>query len=70
MSTKTSGAALVQALKELNFEWDRTKAFWNDVKSRDFERTYLEDLPEHVARAITVIQDVDALLRKVKNDCE
>jgi len=70
MSTKTSGAALVQALKELNFEWERTKAFWKDSKSRDFEHTYIEDLPEHVARAITVIQEVDALLRKVKNDCE
>ena len=70
MSTKASAANLIQALKELMFEWDRTKAYWLDAKSRDFERTYIELLPDHVVRATTVIQDIDALLKKVKSDCE
>ena len=70
MSTKASAANLIQALKELTLEWDRTKNFWQDSKRQEFERTYVEVLPDHVMRATTVIQDVDALLRKVRSDCE
>ena len=70
MSTKASAASLVQALKELKFEWERTQPYWNDAKSREFARTYIEELPDHISRAMTVIQDVDALLKKVRNDCE
>jgi hypothetical protein len=40
------------------------------VKSQEFERNYLEILPHHVARAMTVIEEIDVLLRKVRNDCE
>ncbi|MEA3213085.1 MAG: hypothetical protein QOE70_6142 [Chthoniobacter sp.] len=70
MSTKASAANLAQALKDLNVEWQYTKTYWNDVKSREFESQYLDPLPNHVARAMAVMEEVDALLRKVRNDCE
>lgn len=70
MSTRGSGANLVQAAKDLAFEWRETKASWHDVKSQEFERHYLEKLPAHVTRAMTVIEEIDALLRKVRSDCE
>ena len=70
MSTRGSGANLVQAVKDLSFEWQETKTYWHDIKSHEFERKYMEKLPAHVARALTVIEEIDALLRKVKNDCE
>ncbi len=34
MSTRESGANLVQALKDLNLRWQETKAHWHDVKSQ------------------------------------
>jgi hypothetical protein len=40
------------------------------VKSREFAEAYLDILPDHVARAITVIEDIDALLQQVRRDCE
>jgi hypothetical protein len=70
MSVRVSGANLAQAVKELSLEWERTKSSWRDVKSQEFERNYLEILPHHVARAMTVIEEIDVLLRKVRNDCE
>jgi len=70
MSAKESGANLVQALKELNLKWGDTKAHWHDVKAQQFERTYLEDLPDHVQRTMNVMQQIDVLLKKVKSDCE
>lgn len=70
MSTKASGSNLAQAVKDLTIEWQELKHRWNDVKSREFEEKYLEPLPSHVTRAMTVIEELDALLRKVRNDCE
>lgn len=70
MNTRSSAANLVQAAKDLAIAWDQTKEAWRDVKSREFEENYLEQLPNHIARATAVIEEIDALLRKVKADCE
>ncbi len=70
MRARESGAYLVQALKELTLKWGEAKAHWHDVKTQQFEREYLEDLPDHVQRTMGVMQQIDVLLKKVKNDCE
>lgn len=70
MSTRVSASNLSQAAKDLSFEWQQTKDYWRDVKAQEFERAYLDSVPHHFARAITVIEEIDALLRKVRADCE
>jgi hypothetical protein len=70
MSTRASGANLVQAVKELTGQWRQTQAHWHDVKSQEFERRYLAELPNHVARAMGIIEEIDVVLRKVRTDCE
>ena len=70
MSTKESAANLVQALKELSLKWQETRARWQDGKAVQFERDYLEALPDHVQRTMSVMQDIDVLLKKVHSDCE
>jgi hypothetical protein len=70
MSTRISATNLSQALKELSSDWEYTKSRWNDSQSQDFEEKYLKELPHHVARVATVIEEIDALLSKVKTDCE
>ena len=70
MSTRESGANLVHALKELSLRWDETKTHWHDIKSQEFERAYLEDLPDHVQRTMSVMQEIDVLLKKIRTECE
>jgi len=70
MNVSGSAANLVQSLKNLTNEWEMTKSFWHDVKSQEFERTYLEPLPGHIAMAITVMEEIDQLLKKIRSDCE
>jgi len=70
MSTKGSAASLSQATKDLLVAWQETKAHWHDVKSAEFEQQYLEELPNRVTRALGVMEEIDTLLRKVRNDCE
>lgn len=68
----TSGVEnnLTQALTRLSAEWDETRNYWRDAKSLEFEKNTLDPLPRHVARAATAIAELNALLRKVRHDCE
>ncbi|MEA3189061.1 MAG: hypothetical protein QOD99_2891 [Chthoniobacter sp.] len=61
---------LAQALKNLSAEWQQTCADWRDVKSQEFEKNYLEALPHHVTRAAAVMVEINALLKRVRHDCE
>ncbi|PTX94058.1 hypothetical protein DB345_21095 [Spartobacteria bacterium LR76] len=70
MSVVTASARLVQATKDLMLEWERTAERWQDAKGREFQETYLEELPQHIIRATEAIEEIHALLRKVKADCE
>jgi hypothetical protein len=70
MSTAGSASKLVQATRQLLHEWEQTKSAWRDVKSQDFEQTYIEPLPGHVERAIAAMGEIDLLLKKVRSDCE
>jgi hypothetical protein len=70
MNTRTSASNLAQAMKELSLKWQQTRADWRDAKAIEFDDRYLEVLPQHVARASSAIEEIDALLKKVRSDCE
>jgi hypothetical protein len=70
MNAKLCASNLVQAVKDLSIEWQHTRTYWHDVKSQEFERTYLDLIPEYVRRTRTAMEEIDALLRKVRHDCE
>ena len=70
MSTKGSAANILSAAKDLANQWELTKAHWHDVKSQEFEKTYLDDLPAHVRRAALMIEEIDVVLRKIRSECE
>jgi len=70
MSAQGSSSNLVQAAKELANEWQQTRSSWHDVKSQEFEKRYLEELPGLVMRAGIMMEEIDGLLRKVRSDCE
>lgn len=70
MNTKTCGNNLAQAVKELMIQWERTRSNWRDVKSIEFGEKYIDSLPDVATRALSVIEEIDALLKKVRSDCE
>ena len=70
MSAIGGASGLVQAVKELTVHWDVAKARWRDVKSREFEERFIEDLPQHIFRAARAVEEIDAVLRKIRSDCE
>ena len=70
MSSRVSSANLEECTKKLLAEWADTKTYWTDAKSHQFERDYLEQLPNMVAQTRNVVEEIDNLLRKVRYDCE
>jgi hypothetical protein len=65
-----SGARIGGLTKELRTQWLDTRNYWKDAKSQEFEHRYMEELFAGVDRAVTVIEQLDRLLTKIKADCE
>jgi hypothetical protein len=69
MNLRESAAKISGGAKELMGAWDETRNFWRDAKALEFAETYLAPIPHHAARAATVIEEIEVLLRKVRSDC-
>ena len=67
---KGSSNRLSGITKELWAQWLDTKSYWKDAKSEEFERRYMEELLAGVDRAVTVIEQLDKLMTKIRKDCE
>lgn len=56
--------------KELRAEWEQTKQYWNDAKSHEFEKRFLDELNSGVNQTITSLDALERVLSKVRDDCE
>jgi len=70
MNTRVSAANLMAAAKELSMQWQETKEYWRDAKTREFEERFLDPLPGYISRATRAMEEVDAILKRVRHDCE
>lgn len=70
MNLSATKSRLAAVTRELSLQWGETKNYWNDAKSLEFEHRYIQELLVRVDKAVTVIEKLDALLDKVKKDCE
>ena len=67
---KASSNRLSGITKELRAQWQDTKAYWKDAKSLEFEQKYMEELLASVDRTVTVMEQLDKLITKIRTDCE
>ena len=65
-----SGSRLEALTRELRLQWEQTRQYWDDNKSREFEQKYLQELFAGVERTMTVIEQLDKLISRIKRDCE
>jgi hypothetical protein len=70
MSMTANKSRLSGLTKELVLKWQETRESWQDAKSVEFERQYIAELVADVDSAAGVIEQLDKLLTKLKNDCE
>jgi hypothetical protein len=65
-----TGTRLAMLTQQLSQQWQETKDYWRDAKCQEFERKYMEELTAGVGTAVTVIEQLDKLLDKIRKDCE
>ena len=70
MSLGASKSLLNEANRELFMRWEETRLSWRDAKAADFEKEFLAGLPQAVATATRVIEELDAVLSKLQADCD
>ena len=61
---------LMGLTNNLRAEWEQTKSYWNDAKSREFEERFLQELIPAVNQAISNIESLERTLHKIHSDCE
>lgn len=56
--------------RDLLRTWQETQESWRDQKGREFDSTYMRPMFDAVDHAATALDDLDKLLKKLKDDCE
>ena len=70
MNLSGSRSRLAALSKELSLRWLETKYHWRDNKALEFEHRFMDDLLARVDKTVTVVEKLDQLLSKVREDCE
>ena len=70
MSLGASKSLLNESTRELFARWDEARASWRDAKAADFEKEYLANLPQAVATATRIMEELDQVLSKIHADCD
>ena len=70
MSLHQPKARLAGVSKEFRRKWLDLKDDWRDSKCREFEEKYLVELFDGVDNAVSAIEDLDKILKKLRDDCD
>jgi hypothetical protein len=70
MNLSSTRTRLETLTKELLRSWEETKTEWRDQKAAEFEHAYLEELTQQLEKTTGVIEKLDRLIARVKEDCE
>ena len=70
MSLHPARTRLAGVARELRSRWMDTKDTWRDAKCGEFEQRYLVELFDSVDNAVAAMEDLDKVLKKIRQDCE
>ena len=61
---------MVGLTRDISLRWADTKNYWRDARSEEFGHRYIAELNASVSRAVTILDKLDEVLKKVRSDCE
>jgi hypothetical protein len=70
MNLSGSRGRLTGLTRDILLSWEETKSHWHDAKSEEFEKRFMIELAAHSSRAVSVMEELDKVLHKVRSDCE
>jgi hypothetical protein len=69
MSLSVGRAKLVQALKDLQTRWHKTRLQWDDPMSEDIEKVVIDPLEPRVRATVTAMEKMVETLERAKREC-
>ncbi|MCL4210171.1 MAG: hypothetical protein HRU76_01650 [Phycisphaeraceae bacterium] len=69
MSVSVGRTKLKNALQDLLVKWEETRGVWNDVRSQQFARQYLEPLDPAVRAAVAAMDRLASQIAQAERDC-
>jgi hypothetical protein len=69
MSLTVGRAKLVQALKDLEMRWEKTRMQWDDAMSEDIGKMVVEPLEPRVRATVSAIEKMVEVLSRAKREC-
>jgi hypothetical protein len=70
MGVQDGRATLTKAMKDLLSRWSDTKAQWNDVMSKNFEKNRLEPMEADLRSANAAMDQMSQILNQARRDCQ
>jgi hypothetical protein len=70
MSVAVSRAKLMGAVKELNLRWARVRELWDDSAAANVQASVIEPLEPRVRAAVSAMEKMNALLIRIRSDCQ
>jgi len=69
MNLSGNKSRLAGTTKEISLRWTETRNYWRDAKSAEFDHKYMQELAARVDKAVTIIEKLDEVLRRIQHDC-
>ena len=70
MNLSGNKGRLVGLTRDVTLRWAETKEHWRDAKSEEFEHRFMAEFSASVNRTVIILDKLEELLKKVRNDCE
>jgi hypothetical protein len=70
MNLSGQKSRLLALTKQISLDWTETQNHWSDSRSREFDSRHMTELFANVERASIMLDKLEALLNKVRSDCE
>jgi hypothetical protein len=70
MNLSGNKGRLVGLTRDISLRWADTRNYWRDARSEEFDQRYMAELNAAVGRAVTILDKLDEVLKKVRSDCE
>lgn len=68
--TSAAGARIAALTKRLEQGWRETRERWQDAKAAEFEERFMRELNTTVNVTSAGIENLERILRNIRNDCE
>jgi len=70
MNTRAAAGTLSQATQALMVAWQNTKPHTLHGLGRAFEEEYIVEIPARTTQAMESMREIEALLNRLRHDCE